>query len=131
VADRFADLGFILTSEDGDIEDVEVDRVELKQPLIVAMHDDYAAAEIDADVTFSASATYDDSNTGSYDSEDGIMYGMDRVTRSIQRTESLTVEVEIEWHDGELSALRASIPMRDIEVELEDTDELLHRESHF
>jgi PIN domain len=124
VANRFSELGFILLSEDGDIEDVEVLGVEIGHVSIVALHEEYAVAEVSVSIQFSALATYDDSNTGYYDSEDKIMFGMDRVTKSVHRTKELSVDVEMSWEGEELTDLEIIMPLTDVEIELDDDDEI-------
>jgi len=120
IKDQFLNQGFTLIGRDGDVEDVEVDRIELGVISILALHDDHALAEVEANVRFSAVARYHDPDTGYYDRETGMSYGMETISRNIVREKNLAVEVELFWEDEELDYIDIYIGLPDVEVEIDE-----------
>lgn len=89
----FVDLGFHVDDEWGDVE-VEVTSIELDgDPEILDISGDESTAQLRFNVTFDAHLSYDDSETGMWDSEEGEMIGMEHVDETVQGEDHLVVEV--------------------------------------
>ena len=103
VSDDFVDLGFYLSSEvEGDVEDVSVSRVVLGQPNIISVDDEQATLELECEVTFSAEVSYEDPNTGAWDSEDKVFIMMDTDRKSIDRTVYVMAQLLFEYPSAAL-----------------------------
>ncbi len=115
---QFMNLGFVLDGEDGDVEHVTVDNVELGDTSFVALHEDHAVVEVETTVVFTADITYDDTSTGYYDSEDGCLWGMEQINKTVKRTKDLTVELELVWDGDHLGSLSVSLGITDVEIDV-------------
>lgn len=91
----FPNRGFYLSGEDGDVEEVEVDSVELDPTADIISITDLGEATITtaADVKFTARITVNDVANGAFDKEDGRWIVLPTKSGSVTRNESVPVEV--------------------------------------
>jgi hypothetical protein len=61
------------------------------RPVALEVDDDEARFQVFTTVSFVASVSADDPNTGYYDREDGAIYGMDRIERSVHGNVEVTI----------------------------------------
>jgi hypothetical protein len=97
VAEEFEDLEFYVSDYDGDVEITSIDRVQVGEPEVVSIEDRQATIEAECEVVFSAEVSYEDPNTGIWDSEDKRMLFMETVNKSVERTAWVTGEFIIEY----------------------------------
>ncbi|MYJ95847.1 MAG: hypothetical protein F4053_09760 [Proteobacteria bacterium] len=89
----FESLGFHVEDEWGDAE-VSVTKIELEGgPDLVDVTGTMVSAELRFDAEYDAYLSYDDSSTGSYDSEEGRLLYMEHKTETVNGTERLFVTV--------------------------------------
>lgn len=86
---------------------------------VLQIFDNIATVELSVPVDYTADISYEDTNSGWYDKEDGRWYGTDSYTKEISGECNLKVIVEIEfelpgqeaiWKDWELSEISSGIP---------------------
>lgn len=90
---HFQGMGFYLEDYEGDVENIEVKEMRLSRPLLIEVTGDRLAFQVPAEVSYLADASYDDHNTGIYDSEEKELVFMDH--RRVQL--SLTTDVSIDF----------------------------------
>jgi hypothetical protein len=93
VSDKMIDL----KDEDGEGEVVSVDNVtlELESSSIIEVGEERAVMDIMAEVSFTASVSYKDQNTASYDSEDKTTIYWDDINETLERTVYIPVEIAL------------------------------------
>jgi hypothetical protein len=92
---QFEDLGFYVKDEWGDVE-VEVTDIQLDgEPEILEVSGKEATVQMTFETHFDAHLSYDDSSTGVWDSEDGVMMFMDHKEETVKRKDDLVVEVRV------------------------------------
>ncbi len=96
LTDEFENLGF-LTDNGADVEIDSIDNVELDRPRVTEIEEHAATLAATAHITFTATATYEDPNTGIYDSEDKTIYFMATNTEMVQRTVRIPFELLIAY----------------------------------
>src|ERR1035441_10614455 len=91
----FPNRGFYLSGEDGDVEEVVVDSVELDPEADIISIADLGEATMTtmAEVKFTARITVNDVINGAFDKEDGRWIVLPTKSGSVTRTESVPVEV--------------------------------------
>ena len=86
---------------------------------VLQIFDNVATVELSISMQFEIDVSFDDTNTGWYDKEDGIWYGVENINRVISEDCTLTVIVEIEfelpgkeviWKDWEFIEITNGIP---------------------
>jgi hypothetical protein len=96
--DAFPNLGFYLDDQDGDVNSVELTEVEYDGNIeIISLAADKAIIERPAVVTFDAEISYDDPNTGVWDSEDKVMLFQETIEETVTRTAHRSVAVEVNF----------------------------------
>lgn len=95
ISKDFEQQGFELCDQDGDVNDVTVDEVELEEIDILSIQDDSSEVELTLRVHFTADVSYDDMDTASYDSEDKQYIVCDVVNKEVKREELVTVSATI------------------------------------
>jgi hypothetical protein len=97
VGEKFQDLGFAVHDYYADVEIDSVDEIEFGDAEIVSIDDNQATIEAECDVTFTASITYEDPDTGIWDSEDKRMYFTESVERTVTDTAYASVEIHFQY----------------------------------
>ena len=94
VKTKFEDLGFYIIDEWGDVE-LAVTDIELSQePDLIDINGNDVIAELQFTVDYAAELSYEDSDTGTWDSEDKQQIFMDYVNEIVHDTEELVVTVQ-------------------------------------
>jgi hypothetical protein len=94
----FPNLGFYLDDQDGDVNSVELTEIEYDGNIeIISLAADKAIIEMPAMLTFDAEISYDDPNTGVWDSEDKVMLLQDTVEETVTSTAHRSVTVEVSF----------------------------------
>ncbi len=98
--EAFPQLGFVLTDQDGDVDEVELTSIDLDEDVeIISLTPNQAIVELPASLTFKADVTYDEPGTGTYDSEDRVMLFQDTVDETVERTAHRSIGVEVTFED--------------------------------
>jgi hypothetical protein len=92
VRTHFEASGFFIRGEIADVENVEVSEIEVEKAYIISVHDDYAIAEVEISIAYSADVSYRDYSKGQGDS---TTWEFSHV--SIENTQHLSADVEIEF----------------------------------
>ena len=91
----FERQGFMLSDQDGDVNQVNVDSVELEEIDILRFQEDSVEVELTVRVQFTADISYADLATASYDSEDKQFIVWDKVEEEVKCEELATVTATI------------------------------------
>jgi hypothetical protein len=88
---------FFVGGTDGEVNDVEIGDIHLKEDSITAIEvsETKAVVRLVAEISYRADITFDDPSTGFYDSEDGVMMFVESKNDSVTAEEEVPVEVEI------------------------------------
>jgi len=95
IEERFKDIGFWLEDQDGDVNDVDVDDIEIFEESLLEVGPDRALVSLSARIRFSADVTYDDLATASYDSEDKVLIPWQKIDETVEQEVTLEVGLEI------------------------------------
>lgn len=95
VVERFEYLGFWLDDADGDVEEPTAQNVTVRQMSLIDVGEDYATWEGTADIDYMATISYEDPDSGIWDSEDKVWFGRETVNREIERTITIPVELHV------------------------------------
>ncbi len=98
LTDRFEDRGF-RTDYGAEVEIDSIDNVELDKPNVTGIEEHTATLAVTAHITFTATATYQDPNTGIYDSEDKSAHSMETNTEAVQRIVRVPFKVLVEYEN--------------------------------
>jgi hypothetical protein len=122
---QFDWLGFILQDEEGDIDNVEADAVEILDKYLVMAGEMRAIFTVDVEVEFSADITYGDMANSFYDGEEGTYVHLEYITETIERTEQVVVEVQLAYElnkdPNTAQLISVEILQRDIDVYVHET----------
>jgi hypothetical protein len=94
--DAFPNLGFYLEDQEGDVDCVEVTDIEYDGAIeIISLATHKAIVEMPATITFDAEISYDDPNTGIWDSEDKVLLFQETKEERVTSTVHRSVAVEM------------------------------------
>jgi hypothetical protein len=121
---QFEWCGFFLTDQDGDVENIEVQGIELGDILLIKVDDCRATFEVDAQITYSADVSYADMDTAI--SDEGELIPWRTIHNSVERTVEVPAEILLEFdpskpEDVGFQCLKINNG-QDIEVEADEDD---------
>jgi hypothetical protein len=94
--DAFLNLGFYLDDQEGDVDSVNVTYIEYDGEIeIIWLATHEAIVEMPAMITFDAEISYDDPNTGIWDSEDKVLLFQETKEKTVTSTVHRSVAVEM------------------------------------
>jgi hypothetical protein len=126
---KFMELGFLIENEDGDINNVLVNTIDIDNYYLINIKTDTSLNSTDVKyelavtTEYDADAYYGDQSTASYDSEEKRLLIWDYIDKTVTQTEGVTVELEFtfESHHEILDNLFVRITdPRDVWVSVED-----------
>ena len=103
VEEYFADLGFYIDDQRGDVNDISDIQIEKYEPTILSIENEetdtniFAEFEIIVAIKFKADISYDDLLTASYDSEDKILIPHRTIEETVSSTEIIQLNVTINY----------------------------------
>jgi hypothetical protein len=97
IGERFKEMEIYIDDHDGDVEIDSIEHVEFGDPVIISIDDNQATIEVQCDVTFTADVTYEDPDTGVWDSEDRRLLFTETVHKSVRKTTYASVEILFEY----------------------------------
>jgi predicted nucleic acid-binding protein len=123
----FLYLGFYLSDQEGDVDDVNVTEVSDPETFLIDVNDGYAIFEITCNISYSANVIYDDLETASYDSEDKVLIPWRKIDAIVEREERVEAEVTItfshqEPHNFEVEDVSILSPKNDVSVYANEDD---------
>lgn len=89
ISESFCNEGFWIDDQDGEVNEVTVNSLELQDVLLLEVDPNSAVFQVDVKTEFSADLTFDDLDTATYDSEDKVLIPW--------RTIDKTVDHEVEY----------------------------------
>ena len=98
ISESFCDQGFWIDDQDGDINEVEVNNMELEEILLLEVDENSAVVQVEVKTNFSADLTYDDLDTASYDSEDKVLIPWQTIDKTVDQDVEYTTTLRI-LHD--------------------------------
>ena len=111
-ATDFEDLGFHVVDEWGDVELDVIDKKPYGEPDLVDISGSQVTAEVQITVHYDAHLSYEDSNSGIYDKEEGRLLFANFVNETVSQPELLIVTVRATFKGIEPKAFR----IRDIQL---------------
>lgn len=99
VSDQFSGLGFYLEDQDGYVNEIRVAEVEGGQSYLFSVvpgeegESAVAHFELTTGVKFLADVTYDNLDTAAYDSEDKVLIPWEEVSKTVEQSETLIVDI--------------------------------------
>ena len=87
IADSFYDVGFWLDDQEGDVDEVRVEDVEIEEFLVLKVSSDSATVDIPIRIKYSALVIYDDMDTAFYDSEEKVLIPIHRIQTELEKDE--------------------------------------------
>lgn len=98
IAEAFCEQGFWIEEQDGDVNEVRVNELEISEMLILEVDQDSAFVLVDVETNFSADLTYDDRETAVYDSEDKVLIPLRTIDKTVDQDVKYAAAVRI-LHD--------------------------------
>jgi len=121
----FLNAGTVLMDEDGDINSLSINSMEVEIESVIDLPDGVTALVCSAVVDFTADVTFADPNATTYDRESGHTWVWHYKDDSLDRTEELDVEVKVKQKDSDYEVLSVVINSDlPISVEVEDSPDL-------
>ena len=103
IADSFCDVGFWLDDQEGDVHEVKVEDVKIEEFLVLKVSGDSATVDIPIRIKYSASVTYDDMDTASYDSKEKVLIPWHTIQTALEKDERfetvLTIRHSVDDND--------------------------------
>jgi hypothetical protein len=107
ITKTFEESGFYLDDLEGDVNEVKVEEVEIGDLSLLTVDGGVAQFEVSGNINFSADISYDDPETGIWDSEDKVTIGMERVNPEVDRTVEYTLTADVNiGEDGRFKSVR-------------------------
>ena len=103
IAESFRNQSFWIEDQDGDVNEVSVNELEVSEMLILEVTQDSAFVLVDVETNFSADLTYDDLETAVYDSEDKVLIPLRIIDKTVDQDVKYAAAVRI-LHDVKNSA---------------------------
>jgi hypothetical protein len=129
IKSKFLEFDFITEYVDGDVEDIDIEKIEIIDKYIISLisesslTDLHAHFEIVASVSFSANVHYGDESTASYDSEEKRLYIWEYIDKKIEQTEEISIDLRFSFNTNydmiDIEYIRITDP-KDIWVSVED-----------
>jgi hypothetical protein len=95
ISRAFEGCGFYLHDLEGDVNGVDVLDVEIEELSLLKVEAAVAQFEVTAAIKFLAEISYDDPESGFWDSEDKVMIGMETVNAEVERTVEVTLTADV------------------------------------
>jgi len=97
IAESFCEEGFWIDDQDGDVNEVRVNELDIEDILLLDIKKDYAVAQVSVKTNYSADITYDDLDTAIYDSEDKILIPWQTISKTVEQDVEYTATVHVEY----------------------------------
>ena len=98
IAEAFCEQDFWIEDQDGDVNEVRVNELEVSKILILDVDQDSAFVHIDVETNFSADLTYNDLDTTAYDSEKRVLIPWSTIDKTVDQDVTYTAAAEV-LHD--------------------------------
>jgi hypothetical protein len=91
----FEECGFFLEDQEGKVNGVEADDVDIDDLSLLQLDGTTAVFEVSGGVAFTATISYLDPDTGFWDNEDGVTIGMETTTYKVKRRVEFTLTANV------------------------------------
>jgi len=98
ISESFCEQGFWIDDQDGDVNEVRVNDIEVEEILLLEVDKNTAVIQVEVKTNFSADLTYDDLDTASYDSEDKVLIPWQTIDKTVDQDVEYTAILRIS-HD--------------------------------
>jgi len=99
ISESFCEQGFWIDDQDGDVNEVRVNDIEIEKILLLEVNENSAVVQVEVKTNFSADLTYDDLDTASYDSEDKVLIPWQTIDKTVEQDVEYTATLRIS-HDA-------------------------------
>ncbi|HET6978755.1 MAG TPA: PIN domain-containing protein [Pyrinomonadaceae bacterium] len=97
ITDKFKSLGFIIDDEEGEVESVEANDVNIDDYYLIYVTDRNAEFRIEVILDYSADVTYYDPDSGIYDREEDEVLFRETIDETLKRTVHLGIDLRISF----------------------------------
>jgi hypothetical protein len=97
IGNKFRNVSFSVRHLDAEVEINSIEKINFDDPEIISIEEESATVEVECEVTFTAEVTYEDPDSGVWDSEDRRMLFVETVHRSVEDSAYVLVEVLFEY----------------------------------
>jgi PIN domain len=108
VKKAFGYSGFITRDVDGEVEGVEVTRLELDDPQLLEVDDNSATISVAVDLDYKAEVSYEDPDEGIWDSEDHVWVYRPTRHAEVEESENFDAELSIQFDPNNDAAFEVS-----------------------
>jgi len=99
------DGGFFLGDADGDVNDVKITEIELSEPYLIDVDDDYASFQVFAQIEYEADVSYKDTDHGTWDHEDNRWLLIETVSTTVEGSfDDVPISVSLLLDENDLDA---------------------------
>ena len=98
IAESFCEEGFWIEDQDGDVNEVSVNELDIEDILLLDISKDSAVVQLSVITSFSADITYDDLDTATYDSEDKILIPWQTISKTVDQDVEYTAIVHVGYN---------------------------------
>ena len=95
ISESFCNEGFWIDDQDGDVNEVRVNNIEIQEILLLEVDQNSAVVQVDVKTEFTADLTYDDLETASYDSEDKVLIPWRTINKTVDQDVEYTAIVHV------------------------------------
>ncbi len=95
ISESFCQQGFWIDDQEGEVNDVRVNRIELGEFLLLEIDRNSAVVQVDVEINFSADLTYDDLDTAIYDSEDKVLIPLHTIDKTVEQEVDFTSTIRL------------------------------------
>lgn len=95
ISEEFQEMGFYLEDQQGDVDEVSIDSIEILDRSLLKVDETSAIFEIIVKIDFTAEVTYDDLDTAMYDSEEKVLIPFHQINKTLYREEELSIIITI------------------------------------
>lgn len=97
IEDAFMDLGFWLDDQEGDVDEVRVEEVDIEEFLVLEVDEESATVDVPIRIRYSADVTYDDMDTAFYDSEEKVLIPRHTIQTQLERNEEFESLIKVRY----------------------------------
>ena len=94
IEEEFKEMGFLIEDQDGIVENVIVNSIELDDTLVQFVGKDFASISMEVAIKFSADLEYKDLDNAAYDSEEKKYIFWEYINETVERSEVFPIEVD-------------------------------------
>lgn len=105
ISESFCEQGFWIDDQEGDVNEVRVNDIEILEILLLEVGKNYAVADVVVKTNFSADISYEDLDTAIYDSEDKVLIPLHTIEKTVDQDVEYSATIRILHNVDDLNYL--------------------------